>query len=428
MAGSALFLGIDLGSSGCRAVAIDEAAEPVAAAAVALPLPRRGGAVSEQDPELWWRAVEDVLRALRHHIDTTAVRALAVDGTSGSLLLCDARGIPVTPGLLYNDARARNEAAQIAAVAPVACGAHGPTASLAKLLYLQGQAQLRGARHAVHQAEWIAGRFTGRHGRGDENNCLKLGYDVLARCWPAWLDRLGVPRDWLPGVSAPGEDLGPLDPSVARRFGLAADCRVKAGTTDSIAGFLATGAARQGEAVTSLGSTVVIKVLSDRPVFDTRSGVYSHRLGKRWLAGGASNSGGAVLRHYFSQEQLDAMTPRLDPEQPTGLDYYPLLAPGERFPVRDPQLAPRLEPRPAEPERFFQGMLEGMARIEAAAYRRLTELGAPAPLSVRTVGGGAANPAWTRIRQRELQVRMITPRHTDAAYGAALLAAGLIPE
>jgi len=426
MSSSALFVGIDLGTSGCRAVAIDKVAEPVAAAAVTFPLPLHEDAVAEQDPELWWWAVGEVLQALCGHIDTGSVRALSVDGTSGTLLVCDPEGTPVTAGLMYNDARASAQAEQVAAVAPLNCGAHGPTASLAKLLYLKAPAEALGGRHALHQAEWITGRLTGRFGWGDENNCLKLGYDVMGRCWPSWLNRLGIPRDWLPHVRVPGTDLGPLDPAVSRRFGFAPDCRVAAGTTDSIAAFLATGAAGRGEAVTSLGSTLVLKVLSDRPVFDPGAGVYSHRLGTRWLVGGASNSGGAVLRHYFTREQLESMTPRLSPEQATGLDYYPLLAPGERFPVSDPHLAPRLTPRPVQAELFLQGMLEGIARIEAAGYRRLAELGAPAPLSVRSVGGGAGNAAWTRIRARELKVPMIAPRHSDAAYGAALLAAGRI--
>ena len=75
-----------------------------------------------------------------------------------------------------------------------------------------------------------------------------------------------------------------------------------------------------------------------------------------------------------------------------------------------------------------QAMLEGMARIENNGYRRLAELGTPFPVSVRTVGGGAGNAAWTRIRARELQIPMVSPRHTEAAYGAALLAAGCLPQ
>jgi sugar (pentulose or hexulose) kinase len=150
--------------------------------------------------------------------------------------------------------------------------------------------------------------------------------------------------------------------------------------------------------------------------------VYSQPLGGVWLVGGGSNTGGAVLRHYFSDAQMRELTPQLRPERPTGLNYYPLLTPGERFPVSDPSMAPRIEPRPEEPAEFFQALLEGMARIEQTGYRRLAELGAPYPASVRSVGGGASNKAWARIRQRMLGVPLLVPRHQEAAYGAALLA------
>ncbi len=419
---ASLFLGIDLGTSGCRAVVIDARREVVGKAGVDLPLPMRDGPRCEQDPALWWRAVDDVIRALGEQLPLAHITALAVDGTSGSVLLCDEAGTPLTPGLMYNDSRAQDEARRIAAVAPPASGAHGASSGLAKLLHLQTHYQLRTAR-ALNQAEWIAGRLTGRYDCGDENNCLKLGYDVIERRWPAWLEQLDVPTNWLPRVVPPGTAIGRVAPAAARLLGLSEQTWVKAGTTDSIAAFLATGANDVGEAVTSLGSTLVLKVLAERPVFSPPHGVYSHRLGERWLAGGASNSGGAVLLQYFTRAELAAMTPRLS-DAPTGLDYYPLPAPGERFPINDPQLAPRLTPRPADPLRFFQGMLEGMAAIEAAGYRLLAELGAPYPLSVRSVGGGAANPAWSRLRERALSVSVSIPMHSDAAYGAALLAAG----
>lgn len=71
-------------------------------------------------------------------------------------------------------------------------------------------------------------------------------------------------------------------------------------------------------------------------------------------AGGASNTGGAVLRRFFDDAALAALTPRLRPDAPTKLGYYPLLRPGERFPIADPALAPRLEPRPADDALFLQ--------------------------------------------------------------------------
>jgi hypothetical protein len=174
--------------------------------------------------------------------------------------------------------------------------------------------------------------------------------------------------------------------------------------------------------VTTLGTTLVVKVLSDRPVFAARYGVYSHRLGDSWLVGGASNSGGAVLRRFFADDELAALSARIDPARASPLDYYPLPRPGERFPVADPALLPRLDPRPADRVAFLHGVLEGLARIEALGYRRLAELGAPFPTRVLTTGGGAVNATWTAIRARHLGVPVSAVADRDAAYGAALLA------
>src|SRR3569833_4021196 len=117
------------------------------------------------------------------------------------------------------------------------------------------------------------------------------------------------------------------------------------------------------------------------------------------------------------------MTPRLRPGHPTGRNNYQLLTPGERFPLSDPHVALRLSPRTQDSLLFIQGMLEGMAEIEAASYRLLAELGAHYTPLVRSAGGGAHNAAWSRVRERALGVAVTTPHHTEAAYGAALLAA-----
>jgi D-ribulokinase len=417
-----LALGIDIGTSGCRGVAINSDGAIRAEASVCMPAPRTEGARSEQAPELWWETVYFVLRALAAKIPPAEIGALAVDGTSATLLLADATGRPLGPALMYNDARATREAARIAASAPPDCAAHGAGSALAKLLHLQQTPAARPARHALHQADWIAGRLSGRFGISDENNCLKLGYDAARRRWPEWLADLGVDTALLPGVMTPGSPIGTLQNDAVRALGYPDDLCIVAGTTDGVAAFLATGAETPGDAVTSLGSTLVVKVLSAQPVVSALYGIYSHRLGDLWLAGGASNSGGAVLLRYFTVEQIEALTPRLDPATPTGLDYYPLGAPGERFPYNDSAFAPRLAPRPDDDARFLQGMLEGIAAIEALGYRRLAELGAPAPARIFSVGGGARNPAWTAIRRSLLAVPFEHPRSEQACYGAALLA------
>jgi len=414
-----LFLGIDLGTGGVRACAIDADANIVGIATTALPAPRQDGDAIDQEPALWWDAVVETIGKLA--VDRAAIQRISVDGTSGTLLLTDGDGRPLTPGLMYNDARAGAEAARIGGIAPAESGAHGRSSALAKLLHLLSRGGDK-ARHALHQADWIAGRLAGRFDGSDENNALKLGYDPVTRRWPDWLDSLGVPRTLLPKVRVPGAEIGTIDPTMARRLGLPSSTRIHAGTTDGVAAFIATRASQPGDAVSSLGTTLVVKLLADKPVFAAEQGIYSHRLGDRWLAGGASNTGGAALLAHFSAAQLEAMTPQLKPARPTGLDYYPLPKPGERFPIADPNLPPRVTPRPADDVTFFQGLLEGVAAVEAMAYRRLGELGAPALRRVISIGGGAKNTAWSEIRHRLLGVPVTVAEQTEASYGAALLA------
>jgi D-ribulokinase len=414
-----LALGIDVGTSGVRICALDDRGTVVARASVAMPAPRRRGRAVRQEAGIWWTAARKALAKLADAIDCRAVRAIAVDGTSGSVLAVDASGAPLAAARMYNDSAAADAAAVIAAAAPPTTGAHGASSALARAIELQ---QTPGVARILHQADWIAGQLSGRYDVTDENNALKTGYDPVQRRWPDWIAQTGMQTRLLPGVMPAGTRIGAIRPEIARGFGLPPNVAVVAGTTDGCAAFLATGAAQPGDGVTSLGSTLTLKLLTEAPVFAPAFGIYSHRIGDAWLAGGASNSGGAVLLSFFPQRRLRALEQHLDPDRPTGLDYYPLAAPGERFPFNDPALAPRVSPRPPEDHLFLQGLLEGIAAIEALGYRRLAELGATPLQSLRSVGGGAANRAWTRIRQARLAVPFLAARADEAAAGAARLA------
>jgi D-ribulokinase len=204
--------------------------------------------------------------------------------------------------------------------------------------------------------------------------------------------------------------------------GLPHDVEIVTGTTDGCAAFLASGANAAGDGATSLGTTLTLKLLSATPVFAPQYGIYSHRIGDQWLAGGASNTGGAVLRQFFSAEDIARLTPLMDANVPTGLDYYPLPKMGERFPINDPDLSPKISPRPAEDHVFLQGLLEGIAEVEALGYRRLAELGASPLRSIRSAGGGAGNDVWTAIRLKKLGVPSLPSVSEHAAMGTARLA------
>ncbi|KAJ6385967.1 hypothetical protein OIU77_029017 [Salix suchowensis] len=185
--------------------------------------------------------------------------------------------------------------------------------------------------------------------------------------YPSWL-RSQPYSQLLPSVIAPGTSIGNLKEEIRTQFGFQEDCIVCAGTTDSIAAFLAARATQPGKAVTSLGSTLAIKLLSTTRIDDARFGVYSHRLDDKWLVGGASNTGGAVLKQFFTDEQLQKLSEQINPMEASPLDYYPLKAVGERFPVADPNLVPRLHPRPESDVEYLHGILESIAHIEAKAF------------------------------------------------------------
>ena len=407
-------MGVDIGTSGVRAAVLDEAGDVVSFAATKFA--SIGGRPSA--PATWRRATEATLAALGDEADLACIGAFAVDGTSGTMVAIDADGDPIGPARMYDEPC--DDIAvldRIASVAPEGSAALGWTSALARVLTMQTRP---GVWKVVHQADWIAGILGGRFDQSDENNALKTGYDPILRAWPDWIARAGAQLHKLPTVHPPGARIASVG-AVGQQFGLPAAALVCAGTTDGCASFLATGASETGDAVTALGSTLVIKLLSDTPIQAADYGVYSHRLGDRWLVGGASNTGGKVIEALFPGD-FDALTAALRPEAPTGLHYYPLLRPGERFPINDPRLEPRLAPRPLERERFFQAVLEGIGEVEALAYRRLRELGAPPLKSVRSIGGGGANTAWAKIRQGLIGAPFLPASSQEACVGAARLA------
>lgn len=409
------FLGIDFGTSGARIQVIDLEGRAVAQDS------RAFGALDEYDLAATWReALWDLIASIPAPM-RARLAAIAVDGTSGTVIACDEALDPRAPPLRYDDARAADEAAHIARTATPDHPAAAPTSGLAKVLWLKKRLGVSGARLYVNQADWLTGLLSGRVGMSDYHNALKMGLDLDTLAWPQWVEYL-ADVDFLPQPVMPGATLGTVSRSRARYLGLDTRCIVRAGTTDSIAAFLAAEVHDSGVAVTSLGSTLVLKLLSETRVESGTHGVYSHWFGNRWLAGGASNAGGAVLRQFFDDAQIDECSRHIDASQPSPLDYVPLLRAGERFPVNDPALQPRLTPRPADDVAFLHGLLESLARIEARGYALLAELGATPVAAVKTAGGGANNAAWTAIRERLLGVPVSASRHTEAAYGAALLA------
>jgi sugar (pentulose or hexulose) kinase len=407
-------LGLDFGTSGARACVLDKHESIIHEDHIAYP------DAAKQTPLEWREALHFLLRGLPDHI-LAHLQGIAIAATSGTALLCDDELEPTSAALLYFDSRASNEALELEKIAPAGHTVCSATSGLAKFLWLTRHSDLSQTAHFMHQADWLAALLSGVVGISDYHNALKTGYDVENLCWPDWVLSLQHAH-WLPHVVAPGTAIATISPAIAQHFRINPACTVHAGTTDSIAAFIATGVHEPGAAVTSLGTTIALKLLSEQRVEAAQFGVYSHRYGDLWLASGASNAGGGALRQFFSDAQLAELSAHIAPGVESPLDYYPLPRPGERFPVNDPSLLPRIIPRPSDDVQFLHGLLQGLSRIEAAGYARLVELGATPLKTVTTCGGGAKNMAWQEIRQRQLSVPVRAAPHAEAAYGAALLA------
>lgn len=407
---SAFFSGIDFGTSGARICVIDAESKLVFEATESYTLDL---------PASWLAALMSLVNAIpitfKKHL-----ASVALCGTSGTLLLTDDAGRALSAALLYNDARATAEAKALGEFAPAHSIVLAANSSLAKLHWLIKATSITET-YCAHQADWLGQQLHGQPRVCDYHNALKLGYDVENLRWPAWLRSLNL-FSYLPKIVSPGAVVGPVTPALAARLQINPACMVRAGTTDSIAAFIASGAHTPDTAVSSLGSTLALKVITPRRIEDSEHGVYSHRWGRYWLAGGASNSGGNVLKAFFSDQEIECLSATINPQRAAPYVYYPLLSPGERFPTNDPAFLPVITPRPDAPAEFLHCLLEGIARIEARGYALLESLGVHPIERILSAGKGGRNPVFSAIREKLTRKTIHKAKYDEAAYGAALLA------
>lgn len=413
MTNNQYFLGIDFGTSGARGIIIDQAE-------IIIQEVKYSFNSADNNPQVWQEILEQILHDLELEIKTNLAR-IAINGTSATVLLCDAQGKPINSAILYNDDRGMEVLKKVKQILPNFPVVLSATSSLCKLIWYSKQSYFTQAQAFLHQADWLSFLLHGKLGISDYHNALKLGYDVKNLTYPLALKHLPF-FEILPQVYPPSTPVNVINKNMAQKFNLNPDCVICLGTTDSIAAFIASGAKLAGEAVTSLGSTLVLKLLSKTKVDEENSGIYSHRFGNLWLTGGASNTGGAVLKSFFSQDELHILSQKINPDLETNLNYYPLLKTGDRFPINDPFLLPQMTPIPENRVIFLQGILEGITKIEKLGYEKLQQLGATSLTQVYTAGGGAKNENWRLIRQKYLQIPVKLSKQIEAAYGSALLA------
>lgn len=461
------FVGFDLGTSGARISVIESQAsaaedyKEVHSEAI-----RWDDKGTYDDADAWMNAILRLFQGAANSLGgLESVVSVCVSGTSASCLVInrDTKEVTRKPRMYnYDVIGSADQDKKIFAEeamellekhAPPRHTARARTGSLAKILTWIKEKPLAKNEVLCHQSDFISLKLMDKSTsplKSDWHNCLKLGYDVREKTWPSWigdcLEDAGVTNP-ISGdgiipltIVSPGQPMGRVNREMAETLGLSKECVVVGGTTDSNAAFFAAAGTRPsfGTAVTSLGSTLAMKQLSQQYVEDATRGVYSHRFpnfddpeAEAWLVGGASNVGCVILRELeFSNEELVQLSSKIDPMTDSPLEYYPLTKPGERFPVADANKEPVLEPRPDDRKEFLHGILQSIGDVEREGFQVLQELGAPPPTIVWTCGGGSNNDMWNKLRERRLStkfdrkdINVKRAECTEASFGAALLAA-----
>jgi len=407
-------LGIDLATSTARCVVVSlRDGRVLASAAATLPTPVRGpGGSSTQEatyPDVALALVGRVIRELGPAAGS--VRAVATTGTSGTVLAAHAHGVPVSPALLYDDLSGASLSA-----------AHGlPAGSMLARMAMVARTAGRVAR-VVTTVDTVNAVLVDGPVDADTSHTLKAGVDPLARTWPIAAADLGL-GGLLPGLVPPAAVLGVVARTVAIRLGLPAGVLVVSGMTDGCTGQVATGAVDPGRSVGVLGTTLVLKAVSSHRVESADGAVYSHYSPDGdWWPGGASSCGAGGLSGLRGDD-LARLDGAAASRGPASVVCYPLVRPGERFPVADPALHAVWSGEPRDDVEAHRALLEGVAFVERLGLETLAHLGAPSRRHV-LAGGGTRSDTWNRLRATVLTGHEVSvAARLGSAVGAAVLAA-----
>ena len=426
--------GVDLGTQSARVLVLGDDGAQLALVAAPLRSTRSDGR-HEQDPHEWLLVTQRLLQQATAGLPSDVrIAAVAVSGTSGTVVPLDERGRPTGAAVMYDDRRGAARLGEVQDAGAEVWQRLGyrmqATWGLPKLLAMRAHAE-PGAVFG-HQPDVVTAFLTGRRTPSDLSSALKTGADLDLVAWPHEVfDRLDLPVEALNGVVESGTVIGEVTADAGARTGLPVGCAVVAGSTDGCAAQFAAGALDHGAWNSVLGTTLVLKGVADVRHPDPGGAVYAHRapFSGGWLPGGASNTGAGSVTALLPGRDLAGLTP-VAAALPGIPVAYPLTGSGERFPfVSDSATAfwPAGDP-PEQDAAMLQAIVFGTAFLERLAFETLQAIGYDTAGPMYLTGGGARNPWWNAVRARVSGRPALLPTQTEGAAGMALLAAAALEE
>jgi len=400
------FGGLDFGTSGARISIINFHKELVYSRSVRYQY-------SFKNPNSWINSCEKLLDGIPIEVKMKLYK-LAISGTSGTLIACSLKGDPEGEAIPYYQA-CNEQKILLESLTSLEDHLQNPYSSLAKALKLIDN---YGTNILLrHQSDWITGWFLKDWTYGEEGNNLKLGWDLIKESWPRSYQNTSWQK-CLPQIIKSGRIIGKINSALAESFNLNKKLIIISGTTDSNAGVIAAGLGNE-EGLTVLGTTIVVKKIVDNPIKE--QGITTHRVSEDWICGGASNAGCGILSKFFSDLEIKELSRQINPSESTSLNLLPLNSKGERFPINNSNLEPILGPRPVSDSLYLHALFEGLANIELRGWEKLRELTGSLPKKIITIGGGSKNPQWRKIREKIINIPIVSCTKSTS-FGTALLA------
>ena len=439
-----LFLGIDVSTTGAKALLVDEKGAVVTTATTPLTLSTPKPLWSEQDPHEWWAGVTKSIQAAlaQARVGGADVAAVGLTGQMHGLVLLDAEQRVLRPAILWNDQRTGAQCDEI----------RKRMGGRQRLVQVTGNDALTGftapkilwvrenepdvyarARLVLLPKDYVRLRLTGIAAMDKADGSGTLLFDLASRAWSdEVLGALEIPRDWLPPTHEGPAVTGHVTAVAAAATGLREGTPVMAGGGDQAAGAVGTGAITPGVVSLTLGTSGVVFATTDSPLVEPegRLHAFCHAVPGKWHLMGVTLSAAGSLQWYrdtlaptesFDALVTEAASARAGSE---GLIFLPYLS-GERTPYPDPLARGAFVGLTVRHRRahLTRAVLEGVAFSMRDCLDLFAGTGLAKVSQIRVAGGGAKGPLWRKIVASVLGVELVTVNSTEgAAYGAALLA------
>ncbi|MGB8213813.1 MAG: xylulokinase [Anaerolineales bacterium] len=437
------FLGLDISTTGSKALLIDERGAVVATAAAPHSLQTPKPLWSEQDPHEWWRAVSAAIHSVLQQsgVEAGSVAAIGLTGQMHGLVLLDAAGQVLRPAILWNDQRTQSQ-----------CDEIHRRIGREKFIQISGNVALTGftapkllwvqqnepdvyarARHVLLPKDYIRYKLTGEYGMDKADGSGTVLFNLKRRDWSAeLLAALDIPLAWMPPTWEGPQFTGRVSVEAAAATGLQAGTPVAAGGGDQAAQAVGVGAVETGVVALTVGTSGVVFATTPSALIEPegRLHAFCHAVPGMWHFMGVMLSAAGSLQWYrdtlapgISFDDLVGEAEAVSPGS-EGLQFLPYLS-GERTPYPDPLARGAFIGLTLRHGRghMTRAVLEGVAFGLKDSFTLIQNAGLGAIKQVRASGGGTKSGLWRQIMASVLEAELVTVNTTEgAAFGAALLA------